>query len=114
MVFTETELKDWKVEDLRKFLTERGVPLNAGCCRKVQLIEKVVFAQKLKLPVLSSNKQRITEIVEESNNKLMIDGVKLPHPSTIKVNWLERSQFLPSIMITNITDYATICQAFKA
>ena len=96
MVFTETELKDWKVEDLRKFLTERGVPLNASCCRKAQLIEKVVFAQKLELPVLPSNEQRITEIIEQSNNKLMIDGVKLPHPSTIKVNWLEGSQFLPS------------------
>ena len=46
MIFTETELKDWKVEDLRKFLTERGVPLNASCCRKAPVDRKSSFCSK--------------------------------------------------------------------
>ena len=52
MVFTDEELSKWKVEDLKSFLLARGVPLSSGGCRKTQLIEKVIFAEKLSLPVL--------------------------------------------------------------
>ena len=55
MVFTEEELRVWKVEDLKKYLSDRGVPLNTKNCRKPQLIEKVIFAEKLELPTLPSN-----------------------------------------------------------
>ena len=54
MVYTEEDLYEWKVEDLRKFLSDRGVPLRAGSCRKAQLIEKVIYAEKLELPVFPS------------------------------------------------------------
>ena len=42
-VYTEEELNESKVEHLRKLLSEIGVLLSAGSCRKSQLIQKVIF-----------------------------------------------------------------------
>eukprot|EP00795_Rhopilema_esculentum_P010022 gene10022-18653_t len=61
MVFTEEELRVWKVEDLKKYLSDRGVPLNTKNCRKPQLIGKVIFAEKLELPTLPSQATRISD-----------------------------------------------------
>ena len=46
MVLTVEELSKWKVETLRSYLKERGVSLS-GSNRKADLIEKVVYAEKL-------------------------------------------------------------------
>ena len=53
MYFIDEELQKWKVEDLRKYLFQRGVPLGNNA-RKANLIEKVIFAQKLDLPIQPS------------------------------------------------------------
>ena len=83
MVYTEEELNEWKVEDLRKFLSDRGVPLSAGSCRKAQLIQKVIYAVVLELPVFPSNRERITEISESRADKLTVDGVRIPFPEQL-------------------------------
>ena len=49
MHFTDEELQKWKVEYLRKYL-QRGVPI-VNNARKTNLFEKVIFAQKLDLPM---------------------------------------------------------------
>ena len=55
MYFIDEELQKWKVEDLRKYLLQRGVPIGNNA-RKANLIEKVIFAQKLDLPIQPSKK----------------------------------------------------------
>ena len=54
MYFTD---KEWKVEDLRKYLLQRGVPVGNNA-RKANLTEKVIFAQKLDLPIQPSLEER--------------------------------------------------------
>ena len=83
MYFTDEELQKWKVEDLRKYLLQRGVPIGNNAC-KTNLIEKVIFAHKLDLPIQLSQEERENEILNAKHNKLCIDGVKIPHPNNIK------------------------------
>ena len=80
MAYTEEELNEWMVEDLRKFLSDKGMPLSAGSCRKAQLIQKVIYAVVLELPVFPSNREHITEISESRADKLTVDGVRIPFP----------------------------------
>ena len=53
MYLTDEELQKWKVEDFRKYLLQRGVPISNNA-RKTNLIEKVLFAQKLDLSIQPS------------------------------------------------------------
>ena len=102
MYFTQEELAQWKVEDLKNFLQERGVPINSNSSRKAQLIEKEIFAQKLELPVLPNQDARQQEISNSKLKKLNVDGVQIPHPTEIKDNWISGSEYLPSIIDTGL------------
>eukprot|EP00795_Rhopilema_esculentum_P010160 gene10160-18827_t len=101
MVFTEEELRVWKVEDLKKYLSDRGVPLNTKNCRKPQLIEKVIFAEKLELPTLPSQAVRKSEIDLNRSKILFVDGVQLPFPETIGSHWLEGTLVVPQTRISD-------------
>ena len=57
MYFTDEELQECKFEDLRKYLLQRGVPIGNNAC-KANLIEKVVVARKLDLPIQRSQEER--------------------------------------------------------
>ena len=83
MYFPDEELQKWKVEDLRKYLLQRGVPIGNNVC-KANLIEKVIFAHKLDLPIQPSQEERENEILNANHNKLSTDGVQIPHPNNIK------------------------------
>ena len=83
MYFTDKVLQKWKVEDLRKYLLQRCVPTGNNV-RKANLIEKVIFAKKLHLPIQLSREKRKKEILNAKRNKLSIDGVQIPHPNDIK------------------------------
>ena len=113
MYFTDKELQKWKVEDLRKYLLQRGVPIGNNA-RKANLIEKVIFAQKLDLPIQPSLEERKKEILNAKHNKLSIDDVQIPHSSNIKENWITGSEYLPSIFLKNIGEYAELNSAKKA
>ena len=56
MTLTAEELSKLNVEELRKYLNDRGVPMS-GSCRKADMIEKAKFADKLGLPVQPSQQQ---------------------------------------------------------
>ena len=56
-VFHRRRITKWKVEDLRKYLLQRGVPIGNNA-HKANLIEKVIFAQKLDLPIQPSQEER--------------------------------------------------------
>ena len=60
MYFADEELQKWKVEDLRKYLLQRGVPIGNNSC-KANLIEKVICAQKLDLQIQPSQGERQKE-----------------------------------------------------
>ena len=112
MYFTDKELKKWKVEYLRKYLLQRGVPIGNNA-RKANLIEKVIFAQKLDLPIQPSQEEREKEILNAKHNKLNIDGVQIPHLNNIKENWITGSKYLPSSVLKNIDEYAELNSAKK-
>ena len=57
MYFTDEELQKWKVEDLRKYLLQRGVSINKNA-RKANLFKKVIFAHKLTSSANSAKPRR--------------------------------------------------------
>ena len=81
---------------------------------KANLIEKVVFAQELDFPIQSSQEEHKKEILNTNHSKLNIDGVHIPHPNDIKENWITGSEYLPSIILNNIDEYAELNSAKKA
>ena len=83
MYFTDEELQNWKVEDLQKYLLQRGVPTGNNA-HKADLNEKVIFAQKLDLPIQPGQEEREKEILNAKYNKLSIDDVEIPHPNNIR------------------------------
>ena len=54
------------------------------------------------------------KILNAKHNKLSIDGVQIPHPNNIKENWITGSEYLPSIVLKNINEYAELNSAKKA
>ena len=115
MYFTDEELQKWKVEDLRKYLLQRGV-LIGNNVHEANLIEKVIFAQNsyLDLPIQPSQEEREKEILNANHNKLSIDVAQIPHPNNIKENWITGSENVPSIVLKNIDGYAELNSAKKA
>ena len=93
MYLTDEELQKWKVEDFRKYLLQRGVPISNNA-RKTNLTEKVLFAQKLDLSIQPSQEEREKEILNAKHNKLSIDSVQIPHPNEIKETWITESENL--------------------
>ena len=67
------ELQKWKVEDFRKYLLQRGVP-SGNNTHKANLVEKMIFAHRLDLPIQPSQEEREKEILHAKHNKLRIDG----------------------------------------
>ena len=112
MYLTDEELQKWKVEDFRKYLLQRGVPISNNA-RKTNLIEKVLFAQKLDLSIQPSQEEREKEILNAKHNKLSIDSVQIPHPNEIKETWITGSE-LPSILLNNIDEFGELNSAKKA
>ena len=68
----------------------------------------MIFAQKLDLPIHPSQEEREKEILNAKCNKLSIDGVQIPHPNNIKENWINKSEYLPSIVLKNIDECAEL------
>ena len=54
------------------------------------------------------------EILNAKHNKLSIDGLQIPHPNNIKENWITGSEYIPSIVLKNIAEYAEFNSAKKA
>ena len=79
--FTDEELQKWKVEDLWKYLLQRGVPVGNNA-QKANLIEKVILVQKLDLAIQPSQEECEKEILNAKHSKLSIYGVQIPHPMT--------------------------------
>ena len=66
------------------------------------------------MPIQPSQEERENEILNAKHNKLSIDGVQIPHPNNIKENWITGSEYLPSIVLKNINEYAELNSAKKA
>ena len=60
--FTSQKVNIWNVEDLKSFFTVRGAASNVESCWKDQLIEKVIYAHSLDLPIRPTNENRQSEI----------------------------------------------------
>ena len=101
MHFTDGKLQNWNVDDLRKYLLQGNIQIGNNV-RKANLIQKVISAQKLDLPIQHSQDEREKEILNAKHNKLSIDGVQIHHPNGIKENWITGSEYLPSIILNNI------------
>ena len=80
---------------------------------KANLIEKVMFAQKLDLPIQPSQEEREKKILNAKHHKLSIYGVQIPQPNDIKENWITGSAHLPSIVLNNIDEYVELNSAKK-
>ena len=74
----------------------------------------MIFVQKFDLPIQPRQKERKKEILNAKHNKLCTDGVQIPHPNDIKENWITGSEYLSSIILNNIDEYAELNSAKKA
>ena len=59
----------------------------------------------MKLYRTTSEEEREKEILNAKHIKLSIDGVQIPHPNNIKLNWITGSEYLPSIVLKTIDEY---------
>ena len=107
MYFTDKELQKWKVEDLRKYLFQRDVPISNNASKE-NLIKKKIFLQNLDMLIQPRQGEREKEILNAKHNKFSIDGIQIPHPTDIKENW-----YLSSIILKNIDEYAGLNSAKK-
>ena len=114
MVLTEKDVQSWKIGDLRKYLSDRGVPVNTRSIRKQQLIENIILVQKLELPKLPSQADRISVIDANRKEVLFVEGVQLPFPGTLCSHWLEESGYFPDLTIDLIQRYAETTKSLKA
>lgn len=105
MVFSEEELNSWLVEDLRKYLVARGVPLRGGV-RKADLIKKVLAAELLGLSVSSSLEDKQEEVNRRRASKLTIGCIKIPFPESIASGWMKEFVYFPDLTTKYIQDYA--------
>ena len=71
----------------------------------------MIFAQKLNLPIQPSQEERKKEILNAKHNKLRSNAMQIPHP---KENWITGSEYLPSIVLKNIDEYAELNSERKA
>ena len=76
MHFTDGKLQNWNVDDLRKYLLQGDIQIGKNV-RQANLIQKVISAQKLDLPIQHSQDEREKEILNAKHNKLCIDGVQI-------------------------------------
>ena len=113
MVRTVEELSKWKVETLRSYLKERGVSLS-GSNRKANLIEKVVYAEKLGLRVLPTQTERSSEISANRGSILLVDGAQIPSPKGIKDHWFEGSEYFPDLTLDIVQSYGELSESMKA
>ena len=113
MALTAEELSKWNVEKLRKYLNDRGVPLS-GSCRKADMIEKAICADKLSLPVQPSQQQRLSEISCSRKQHLFIDGVQIPFPESVKEHLLGGSEYFPDLTLDALQSYAEATTSMKA
>ena len=88
MYFTDEELQKWKVGDFRKYLLQRGVPI-CNNARKANLIEKVIFAQKLDLPIQPSQEEHKKEILNAKHNRVLMVCKYLTPLTSKKIGLLE-------------------------
>ena len=85
----------WKITDLKKFLRERGVPINNES--RNELAEKAFWAEKLGLTVKPTDEEAEKEIADAKRSKLIFDGgiVTLPRPESITSGWEDGPASLP-------------------
>lgn len=107
MVFTQEELNKWNIEALRKYLSVRGVPLSGGGGRKADLIQKILAAQLLQLPVLPSLEEKSKEIQDRRHAKLSVSCIKIPYPEELMLGWMREYVYFPDITTACIKEYAT-------
>ena len=113
MVLTVEELSKWKVETLRSYLRERGVS-SSGSNRKADLIEKVVYAEKLGLRVLPTQMEQSSEISANRGSILLVDGVQIPSPDSIKDHWFEGSEYFPDLTLDIVQSYGELSDVAEA
>ena len=77
--------KNWKTDELRRFLKERE--MNCGA-NKEELAKKVFWATKLDIKPAPTKAEELLEIKKSREAKLMVDnGIKLPFPEELKSCW---------------------------
>ena len=114
MVLTSADLSKWKVNELKTYLSTRGVLLGTGSAQKAVLVEKMIMAEALSLPLLPNTDNRTNEINNSRRSKLVVDDIlHLPFPEDLKSNWQSGSQYLPNTTLEVIKEYATKKSAMK-
>ena len=75
------------------YLLQRSFPIGNNAC-EANLIGKVIYAQKVDLPIQPNRAEREKEVLSAKHSKLNIDGAQTPHPNVIKENWSTKNEYL--------------------
>ena len=93
----------WKVDQLKTFLTKRGVVLSG---RKYELAEKAYFAWKLRLEVSKTTREEEDDVSTRRREKLTMEcGITLPFPGSLQEGWEESSLNFPDVMEDEVEAY---------
>ena len=84
------DFSHWKIEALRSFLNNRGLPTTGN---KQELIALAFSASKLQMPVLPTAAE-VEKSKEESYCALLkVGDVVLPDPLLLYVKWEDKNRF---------------------
>ena len=106
MVLTQDDLKDWNMNTLTNYLTERGVTLSGGGSRKADLIRKGLASDLLPLRTLPSQEGKSKEIARRRLLKLKVGCISIPFPEVIMQGWMNDYIYYPNLTMDCLTHYA--------
>ena len=101
----QADFENLKSNDLRQYLTERGVPLADASKQHMVLLAK--FAARMNLPVNKTSAECQQAIQDEKRRKLLVDGgsIALPDPDSLKDGWEDGPQSYPDLSQIHVENY---------
>ena len=94
------------MDKLKNYLTARWVTVSGGGGRKADLIRKVLVADLIQLPTLSSMESKEKEITNRRFVKLKVDGITIPKDIKQGCCWMKDFVYFPDLTMDCLRDYA--------
>ena len=99
------KFENWKVSELRTFLSAREVPVSDQ--PKAELVRNCYVAVSLGLQPKKSVEKYSGSILRAKQEKLILDAgvIRLPNPDTLTDGWEDSTSSLPSIIQSGTENY---------
>ena len=107
--YTFDDFKRWKVDVLKKFCQNRGIPIGTYK-RKDELVALAFAAYAQNLPLVPSKQQEKSDAIQQYQELLILeDGTIIPNLFLLSSSWVSEKdggfELWPPCMTINISEY---------